>query len=175
MTGWVALLRAVNLGARNKVPMSQLRALLERAGHGDVRTYIQSGNVLFRHESGDRAAVAQRLEDAIADAFGVTTTAILRTFDELRAVAASHPFGPDTSRTYVTFLAAAPDPDAVARLAGHDPSPDRYELAGSDLYLHYPNGVQGSRLTAARVERLLGVPGTARNWRTVTSLAALVE
>jgi uncharacterized protein (DUF1697 family) len=107
MTGWVALLRAVNLGARNKVPMAQLRALLERAGHGDVRTYIQSGNVLFRHESADRSAVAQRLEDAIADAFGVTTTAVLRTFDELRAVAASHPCGPDTSRTYVTFLAAA--------------------------------------------------------------------
>jgi uncharacterized protein (DUF1697 family) len=176
MTGelrWVALLRAVNLGSRNKVPMAELRALLERAGLLDVRTYIQSGNVLFRSRGGDRESLARRLEEEVAGAFGVMTTAILRTSSELRAVAGSHPFGADTSNTHVAFLAATPDAEGLARVAGIDSAPDRVAVAGADVYLHYPNGVQGSRLTAARLERLLGVPGTARNWRTVTKLVEL--
>jgi uncharacterized protein (DUF1697 family) len=173
--GWVALLRAVNLGARNKVPMAELRASLERSGFGGVRTYIQSGNVLFTSGDGDREALARRLEEEIARSFGVATTAILRTFDELRAVAARHPFGADTSRTHVSFLAARPHPEGLARLAGFDAGPDRIEIDGTEAYLRYPHGVQGSRLTAARLERLLGVAGTARNWRTVTALAELAS
>ena len=81
---WVALLRAVNLGARNKVPMPELRSLLEEAGYGDVRTYIASGNVLLDGSSG-RAALATALERIVADSFGVTTTAILRKPRELAA------------------------------------------------------------------------------------------
>jgi uncharacterized protein (DUF1697 family) len=170
---WVALLRAVNLGARNKVPMAELRALLERSGFDAVRTYIQSGNVLLGAATGDRAAVAEEIERAVADAFGVTTTAIMRTPDELARVAAGHPFGDDTSRTHVSFLAAVPDAEAVADLSRLDHGPDRVAVAGADVYLHYPGGVQGSRLTGARLERHLGVPGTARNWRTVVALAGL--
>jgi uncharacterized protein (DUF1697 family) len=173
--GWVALLRAVNLGARNRVPMAELRALLERSGLGDVRTYIQSGNVLFTSPDGERGTLGGRIEDEILGAFGVTTTAILRTFGELRAVASSHPFGSDTSRTHVSFLAAEPHSDAVVRLLAADHGPDRAHVSGSDVFLHYPAGVQGSRLTAAKLERLLGVPGTARNWRTVTALAELAS
>jgi uncharacterized protein (DUF1697 family) len=173
--GWVALLRAVNLGARNKVPMAELRALLERSGFGDVRTYIQSGNVLFASRDGDRETLARRLEEEIARSFGVATIAILRTFGELQAIVAAHPFGADTSHTHVSFLASRPDADGLARLAGFDIGADRLELDGNEAYLHYPQGVQGSRLTAARLEQLLGVPGTARNWRTVTALARLAS
>ncbi len=172
---WVALLRAVNLGARNKVPMAELRALLERSGLLGVRTYIQSGNVLFTSGCGERESLARRLEEEIAGAFGVTTTAILRTFGELQAVAASHPFGPDMSKTHVSFLAARPDARGLARVAELDAAPDRVAVDGSDVYLHYPNGVQGSRLTAARLERLLGVPGTTRSWGTVAKLAELTS
>lgn len=104
MTAWVALLRAVNLGARNKVPMAELRALLERDGFADVRSHIQSGNVLFAAD-GPREPLARRIEETIAFAFGVATTAVLRSADELRAVASSQPFGDDVSHTYVSFLA----------------------------------------------------------------------
>jgi uncharacterized protein (DUF1697 family) len=173
--GWVALLRAVNLGPRNKVPMAELRRLLERSGLGDVRTYIQSGNVLFRSPEGDRETLAGLIEEEIVHAFDVTTTTILRTFEELRAAAASHPFGPDTSRTHVSFLAGVPTSDGLARLAGFDAGADRVELDGREAYLHYPNGVQGSRLGAGRLEQLLGIPGTVRNWRTVTRLADLAS
>lgn len=171
---WVALLRAVNLGARNKVPMAELRTLLAEAGYGDVRTYIASGNVLLDGPRG-RSAVAGELERLIADAFNVRTTAVMRTQKELAAVVAGHPFGTDTSQSHVVFLASEPGSKAAKQLAAADPSPDRALLAGADVYLHYPAGVQGSRLSAARLEKLLGLPGTHRNWRTVVKLAELAR
>jgi uncharacterized protein (DUF1697 family) len=168
----VALLRAVNLGARNKVPMAKLRALLEDAGYDDVQTYIASGNVLFDGPRG-RAAAAEKLERLIADSFGVETTAIVRTPAELATVVGGHPFGADTSRSHVVFLARKPTRAAAARLAESDHAPDEAVLDGTEVYIRYPQGVQASRLSPARLERLLGVPGTHRNWRTVAKLAEL--
>jgi uncharacterized protein (DUF1697 family) len=169
---WVALLRAVNLGARNKVPMAQLRTLLADAGYDNVSTYIASGNV-FLDGPKNRAVVAGELELLIADAFGVETTAIMRKPDELAAVVAGHPFGTDVSQSHVVFLARKPGPKAAKRLADADHWPDQAVLAGAEVYLHYPAGVQGSRLSAARLEKLLELPGTHRNWRTVAALAEL--
>ena len=171
---WVALLRAVNLGARNKVPMAELRTQLEAAGYGSVRTYIASGNVIL-DAPGSRAAVARGLEQHIADEFGVDTTAIIRKPDELAAVVEAHPFGADTSLSHVVFLARKPGAAAAKRLAAADHSPDQAVLVGMDVYLHYPAGVQGSRLSAARLERLLEVRATHRNWRTVAKLAELAS
>ena len=169
---WVALLRAVNLGARNKVPMAELRALLEEAGYGGVRTYIASGNVLLDGPA-KRAVLASALERLVADSFGVTTTAILRKPRQLAAIVDAHPFGDDASDTHVAFLASRPTKVAAARLDGVDSGADGAVLTGSDLYLRLPRGVQGSRLSAARLESLLGVPATMRNWRTVVALAEL--
>ena len=169
---WVALLRAVNLGARNKVPMAELRALLSGAGYGDVRTYIASGNVLLDGPQA-RSTIAGELERLIADAFQVKTTAVMRTPKELASVVAGHPFGVDTSQSHVVFLAERPGSQAARQLAAADHSPDRALLVGADVYLRYPAGVQGSRLSTARLERLLGTPGTHRNWRTVAALAEL--
>jgi len=169
---WVALLRAVNLGARNKVPMAELRALLSDAGYGDVRTYIASGNVLLDGPR-KRSTVADELERVIEEAFGVNTTAVMRTPKELATVVAGHPFGKDMSQSHVVFLASKPTAKAAKELSATDHSPDQVLLVGSDVYLQYPAGVQGSRLSASRLERLLGVPGTHRNWRTVAALAEL--
>jgi uncharacterized protein (DUF1697 family) len=169
---WVALLRAVNLGPRNKVAMPKLRTLLEDAGYGDVQTYIASGNVLFDGPRG-RAAVAGKLERLIADSFGVETTAIMRTPAELASLVAGHPFGADTSNSHVAFLARKPKRKAAERFAEAEHSPDKAVLDGTEVYLQYPAGVQGSRLSAARLERLLDVPATGRNWRTVAKLAEL--
>lgn len=169
---WVVLLRAVNLGARNKVPMAELRTLLDAAGYEGVRTYIASGNVLLDGPNA-RARIAAELERLIADAFGVGTTAILRTPKELNAVVAGHPFGRDTSRSHVVFLSGKPKREGATRLAEVDPTPDCVVLSGADVYLRYHAGVQGSRLSAAQLERLLGVRATHRNWRTVAKLAAI--
>jgi uncharacterized protein (DUF1697 family) len=169
---WVALLRAVNLGARNKVPMADLRARLEAAGYEGVRTYIASGNVLLDGPA-ERAALGTALERIVAEAFGVTTTAILRKPRELAATLAAHPFGSDTSETYVAFLARRPTRNAVARLEEAAKGADRAVPAGAEVYLRLPRGVHGSGLSVTRVESLLGVPATLRNWRTVAALAEL--
>jgi uncharacterized protein (DUF1697 family) len=174
-TGWVALLRGVNLGRRNRVPMAELRRVFEANGAEGVRTYIQSGNVVFTHRRSGRAALAKEFEAAVSKSFGVASRVVLRTFDEFAAVASAQPFGPDNSNTFVTFLAAKPARKAVAGLASLEIAPDRVEVVGSDVFVHYPNGVAGARLNGAMLERKLGVPGTGRNWRTVTRLAELAK
>jgi len=166
---WVALLRAVNLGSRNKVPMAVLRKELEAAGYEGVRTYIASGNVLLEAPPG-KAKLAAALERLIADSFGVETTVILRKPSELTATVERHPFGRKTSETYVGFLARKPAKAAAARLAEAAGATERAVLAGAEVYLRLPRGVHSSGLSVARVESLLGVPTTLRNWRTVVAL-----
>jgi uncharacterized protein (DUF1697 family) len=173
--GWVALLRGINVGGKNIVPMADLRRVVEDAGAADVATYIQSGNVVFTHASADRATLAKQLEEVIHSAFGVSSTVVLRTFAELARVARAEPFGPDNSNTHVTFLEPKPTAAAVRSLADLEIAPDRIEVVGSEAFLHYPNGVSGSRLTGPLLERRLGVAGTARNWRTITRLADMAS
>jgi uncharacterized protein (DUF1697 family) len=152
--------------------MPKLRSLLEEAGYADVQTYIASGNILL---DGPRsgAAVAREVERIVAGEFNVDTTAVVRTSAELAALVEDHPFGRDTSRSHVVFLARRPAAAAAERLAAEDHSPDRGVLAGKNVYVQYGAGVQNARLSAARLERLLGVAGTHRNWRTVSALAEL--
>jgi uncharacterized protein (DUF1697 family) len=169
---WVALLRAVNLGPDNKVPMAELRARLAEAGYEGVRTYIASGNVLLDGPAG-RGELGAALERLVLDSFGVTTTVILRKPRELAALVQAHPFGTDTAETHLAFLAGRPLQAAAARLEAVDPGADRAVLAGPHVYLRLPRGVHGSRLSIARIEKLLGVPATLRNWRTVVALADL--
>jgi uncharacterized protein (DUF1697 family) len=165
---WVALLRGVNLGARNKVPMAQLRTLLEDAGYENVRTYIASGNVLLDGPAGKKK-LASALERLVLDSFGVTTAVILRKPRELAAAVEAHPFD-RTSDTHVAFLAKRPTKSAATRLETFDADA---VLIGAELYLQLPRGVHGSRLSNARIESLLGVQATLRNWRTVVALAEL--
>jgi uncharacterized protein (DUF1697 family) len=127
---------------------------------------IQSGNVVFAHPK-PRAA---EIETLVADAFGLRPTVVLRSAAQLRKLAASHPFGADTSHTHVAFLAAKPRAAALSALDGLDP----YELVGSDLVLHFPDGYAAARLTGAVIEKRLGIEATVRNWRTVLRLAELV-
>ena len=168
---WVALLRAVNLGARNKVPMAELREVLAAAGCENVRTYIASGNAVFRREDA-RDELAARLREAIRDAFGVDTPVMLRTARELEAVVARHPFG-DDAHTQVAFLTDRPGRPRVEALAALDFAPDRVAIHGSEVYWHAPGGVGRSQLSGARLETELGVAATVRNWRTVTRLAEM--
>ncbi|MBD0328632.1 MAG: DUF1697 domain-containing protein [Thermoleophilia bacterium] len=170
---WVALLRAVNLGARNKVSMARLREVLAAEGCERVRTYIASGNAVFRSDAA-RDELARRLERAIEQEFGVATPVILRTAEELASVVERHPYD-DASRTHVAFLAAKPAAVRVRALAELDVAPDRIVVDGLEAYWHLPGGVQGSRLSGARLEKELGVAATVRNWRTVTRLAEMAS
>ena len=169
--GWVALLRGINLGARNKVPMAELRQVFEESGAESVRTYIQSGNVLFELPKPDAA----KLERAVAKAFGVESTIVLRSFADIRRLAGAHPFGRDTANSFVAFLAKKPTKTRLKALDDLDVGRDRFELVRNDLMLRFPSGYQSATLTGAVIEKHLGVPATVRNWRTVAKLAELTE
>jgi uncharacterized protein (DUF1697 family) len=170
---WVALLRGINLASRNRVPMAGLRELYEELGCEDVKTYIASGNVVFRKGKADRDALAAELQRAVKKRFGVDARVTLRTPAELAKVVRAHPFGKDTSNTFVSFLLEKPEVARVRALAREDLEPEQVKVVGTTAYLRYPDGLGRAQLTGARLEKRLGVAGTVRNWRTVARLAEM--
>jgi uncharacterized protein (DUF1697 family) len=171
---YAALLRGINLGARNKVSMADLRALVEGLGADDVVTYVQSGNVVFKTDR-PRAQLRKALERAIARELGLDVTVVLRTKAELAKLVRDNPLlkrGRE-SNLHVTFLADPPAPAKVKALAP-PAGPGEFRVVGKDVVLHLPGGYGRSKLSNAFFERQLGVAATTRNWRTVTKLAELV-
>jgi uncharacterized protein (DUF1697 family) len=172
MATWVALLRAINLGKTRKVPMAELRELAAALGFTEVRTLLQSGNLVFESSVGVRQ-VAEKLESALQERFGFAVPVILRTAAEIVAVAHAHPFGGDEEdpvRLHVVFYADPPPRDAVAKVLDRDTAPDRVAIDGREAFVHYAHGLHRSRVNLDP----LG-PGTARNWRTVQALAQMVR
>jgi uncharacterized protein (DUF1697 family) len=163
--------------------MPDLRALAEEVGFTDVATHLQSGNLVFA--STVRGAVATRpqriarvLEDGILDRFGFDVEVVVRTRAEIEAVLALNPFADvatDPARYSVTFLTATPDPTRVDRIDPTAYLPERFHVAGREVYLWLPDGVKSSRL-AGPLDKLggPGVIATNRNWRTVEAIAALL-
>jgi uncharacterized protein (DUF1697 family) len=175
---YIALLRAVNVAGHGRIAMADLRAVVSAAGYGDVATYLQSGNVAFTATADDAEAVAADLRRRLAGELGVDTAVMVRTAGEIADIAAHHPFlegQSDHSKLHVVFLAAEPDADRAARLTVPPGAPEELQPAGRQLYLHYPAGAGRSKVTAAYLEKRLGVGLTARNWRTVTALADLAR
>jgi uncharacterized protein (DUF1697 family) len=177
MSRHIALLRGVNLGPRNRVPMPALREVLTDAGFGDVRTYVQSGNVVLSSEASPEV-VARDCERLIARGFGLDIPVVVRTRDELADVVRRNPLGQvatNPKRYQVTFFAAKPDPGVVPRLEAAALADERFVLFGRELYAWHPDGIGRSRLWALLAGKTLGVTATARNWTTVTSLLALAD
>jgi uncharacterized protein (DUF1697 family) len=172
---YVALLRGINLGARNKLAMSDLRALVEAVGGKDVQTYVQSGNVVF--ETGAAPATLEReLPEAIRRAHRLDVPVLVRSAAELGAIVKQNPFvkgGADEKSLHVTFLDKKPKQAVVKALDPASSPPDELRVVGREVYLHCPNGYGRSKLSNAFFEKRLDVVATTRNWRTVTTLAEL--
>lgn len=177
MAGWIALFRGINVGGHHVLPMKALRSLLKGIGCDDVSTYIQSGNAVFRHDNVDGAVLAERISQAVRREFDFTPKVLLLSPQDLDAAISSNPFrdaedSPKTLHCY--FLAGRPprfDAPAMAAIAADD---ERFELTEAVFYLHTPSGIGRSKL-AAKVEFLLGIGTTARNWRTVVKLRELAS
>ena len=172
MTSYVAFLRGVNVGAHARVAMADLRRSLGALALEDVRTYVQSGNVVFRSASA-ATKVRTDLERRIARDFGLEVTVVLRSDVELRRVVEGNPLADgrrDPSKLHVTLLAATPRPVRIDVASGSD----EFEVAGREVYLYCPDGYGRSKLTNALFERKLGVAATTRNWKTMTTLLAMV-
>jgi uncharacterized protein (DUF1697 family) len=178
VTTYVALLRAVNVAGHGKVSMADLRRVLEEMGLADVTTYLQSGNAVFTASPRSTAQLRRDIERRVAEQLGVASPVVLRTEAELAEVVESNPFlrgYADPATLYVAFLATEPGVDRVASLqrpAGEDAE---FSVTGRHVYLRYPSGYGRTKLTNAYLEKRLGVPATTRNWRTVSSLAALAS
>ena len=175
---YVALLRGVNLGARNKVSMADLRALFLDLGHEDVATYVQSGNVIFKTEFGNDAELTKAIEGRIARDLGLSITVVVRTKAQLARVAADNPFvanETEPTKLHVTLLSDAPGRADVSELEATKFAPDEFRLVGKEIYLHTPQGYGRTKLSGAYFEKQLGVAATTRNWRTVTKLAELAS
>jgi uncharacterized protein (DUF1697 family) len=174
-TTYAALLRGINLGSHKRVGMADLRELVEDLGCTDVRTYVQSGNVVLRSDR-TASALAQAIEKAVEKRLGHDITVVIRTERQLRNLVAGNPFVKKKIRPntlHATFLAAKPAAARVRKLGERDFAPERWKLVGDDICLFFPNGYGRVRLNNAMLERQLGVPATTRNWRTVTALAEL--
>jgi uncharacterized protein (DUF1697 family) len=177
MTRYAVLLRGINLGRSRRVAMADLRELLTAEGYGNVRTLLQSGNVVL---DTDRSATALTgaLEAALERRFGFPVDVLVRSRDELLGVLAADPLGEvadDGAKYQVVFLAGPADRTLRAALDSDDAGDDRYVLGDRELYLWCPNGIQGSPLMAALGKLRGGPPATTRNWNTVRKLAALLD
>ena len=174
----VALLRGINVGGKNKLTMADLAKLFAAAGCEGVRTYIQSGNVVFLADMKTAERIPGAVAGQIAARFGLEVPVVLRSAEELRRVAASNPFlksGADPDALHVAFLAEAPDRRRAGALDPRRSPGDSFELRGREVYLHLPNGVARTKLTNAYLDATLGTKSTLRNWRTVRKLLEMTR
>jgi uncharacterized protein (DUF1697 family) len=177
MQTWIALLRGINVGGRNKMPMASLVTTLESAGCQSVRTYIQSGNIVFTSSSRSKPKLTKKLGDTTEVQFGFRPHVLLLTDADFRSAFANNPFTdaiPKPSTLHFFFLDSkpeSPDIDGIADLA--IPS-ERFQLIDTVFYLHAPDGFGRSKL-AARAERKLGVPTTTRNYSTIRNLSDMID
>ena len=178
----ISMLRGVNLGGHNKIKMDALRALYESLKLEDPRTFIQSGNVIFRtkfRKEKNPAALAKKIQTAIERSFGFRPEVILRTPDELRNAIAATPFPAHRnlhpSKILITFLAADPGPEAQSTLLTLKGYPEELHLKGRELYIYFPDGAGKSKLPWSKLDKLLQTTGTARNWNSVTKMLAIAE
>jgi len=173
----VALLRGINVGGNNPLPMKDLAQIFENAGCRQVRTYIQSGNVIFDAPEHSRE-IAQMVSAKVEKRFGYKIPVVIRTWEQMRGVIRDNPFlaaGADQKMLHVYFLAAAPAARAIAGLDSSRSAPDAFAVRGQEIYLHLPRGMARTKLTNAYFDAKLSTICTARNWATVLKLAAMME
>jgi len=179
MAIYISLLRGINVGGHKRIKMDQLRASFEALGFESVKTYIQSGNVVFKSGKTSPAALSKKIEAKILKDFGFPVSVMTRTADELRNIVASNPFlkqgGIDPEKLHVMFLSEAPAPAALKELTAVTVSPDRCHCSGQEIYFYLPNGVSKSVLWNSPVDRILAVVTTTRNLKTVNSMHQMCQ
>lgn len=176
MADYIALLRGINVGKNKRVAMADLRALVERIGYTNVKTHLNSGNVVFSGPSQPNQAVAAAIETAIAQTLAMEIPVVVRTGEELQRIVAENPFperADDHTTLHVAFLSGTPDPKVVDTLASVDKGDDDYRVLGDNVYLSYPNKITGAVFMPTGLDNALNLPSTSRNWRTVLKLAEM--
>src|SRR5579864_4088653 len=176
----VSMLRGVNVGAHNRVKMDDLRVLYQSLKFEDPRTYVQSGNILFRTKEKPTQELAKKIQAAIARKCGCNPDVILRTTAELKKAIEGNPFAKrrdiEPGKLLVSFLSTEPGPEAESTIAKLNEShKEELHLKGRELYIYFPDGAGRSKLPWSSLEKLFKVTGTARNWNSVTKMLEMAE
>ncbi|MEX2133759.1 MAG: DUF1697 domain-containing protein [Acidimicrobiia bacterium] len=178
MATYIVLLRGINVGGNKRIKMSDLREALTAVGIEDPRTLLQSGNVVVESNA-DTAALVDIVETTIQSTFGFHSSVIVRTADEIRELLANHPFTAeqieDGRFAHVGFCRDNPDRDGFESLHEAHEGPEEMRLVGRELFVYYPDGSGGSKLTNSVIEKHLATPTTSRNWNTVEKINAMLE
>jgi uncharacterized protein (DUF1697 family) len=177
MSTLIAFFRGINVGGKNILPMKELSSVLESIGLKNVKTYIQSGNVVFQSKTSDKRKLSLAIRNAISKSRGFAPEVLILSMRELRDAIASNPF-PDVEAEpktlHLFFLASSPANPDMERLETVRADGEEFGLTDQVFYLFAPDGIGGSKL-AVNVERAMGVPLTARNWRSVTKILSMAE
>lgn len=175
----ISMLRAINVGGRNMIPMEALRELYRSLKFRDAQSYVQSGNVVFRTDERDLDLLRDRIQKKIERSFGFRPEIVLRTTVQMREAIAKNPFagrpGIEPNRLLVTFLAGEPSAETRNKALQIKADPEEMHILGREAYIYYPNGMARPKLSWPVVERTLKTVGTARNWNTVTKLLEMAE
>lgn len=176
---FVSMLRGVNVGPHHRIKMEDLRRLYASLKFENPRTFIQSGNVIFHTKERNSTKLARQIQDALEAKFGFRPEVILRTLEEMKNALAANPFAKrkdvEPAKLLVTFLSAAPGPEAQSTLDSLKHHPEELHLIGRELYIYFPDGAGKTKLPWSQVERLLKVTGTARNLNSVEKMIAMAD
>jgi len=171
---YIALLRGINVGGKKKIKMIDLKILFELLKFENVRTYIQSGNVIFDFDSTDTIKLADQIEHKISETYGFLVKIIIRTDYELRDLVNTNTFikEPDIKldQLYVTFMSDIPDQNKVLLLDVKKEENERFLILSREVYLYCPNGYGTTKLNNAVFEKKLNIIATTRNWKTITKI-----
>ena len=178
MQKYICLLRGINVGGNRKMKMADLRTRLSELGLENVKTYIQSGNVSFETNENDYQKLEDQISKMIESEFGFDVPVMVRQMEELKEIFENCPYledEDDLRMIHVAFLSEAPTKTAFAVLNIEEYSPDKAQLFKRAIYIHYPKGSHGSKLSGNMLEKKLGLKVTARNWKTVIKLMDMLK
>ncbi len=171
---YIALIRGINVGPHKRIKMADLTKTLDSLDFKNIKTYLQSGNVIFENDSDDTLKIAEDIEGKIDQTFGFSVNVIIRTKEELENIVKNNPFIKDANiqldKLHVTFLSDMPDSETISNLDINKDENEKFEIAGKEVYLHCPNGYARTKLKNDVFEKKLNTTATTRNWKTTNKL-----
>ncbi len=175
---FIAMLRGINVSGQKKIKMADLKSYLEELDFKNIKTYIQSGNIIFEFDSNDIKSIEESIKSKIKEKYDFDVPTIVKTKKEIEHVLQNNPFinkqGKDPDRTYVTFLSDLPSQENIEKLKGIDYSPEEFILDGRNIYFYSPNGYGKAKMNNNFFENKLKVEATTRNWKTVNKLFEMI-
>ena len=179
MAIYVALLRGINVSGQKKLKMTELITAFESSGFSNVKTYKQSGNVIFSTSIMDKSGLISLMQGKLKCVFCYPVSVVLKTTDELQGIIATNPFlidpKTDTKKLHVTFLSERPTVSALNRIKAMPGEQDKFVISGREVYLYCPNGYGRTRYSNAYFEKKLGTSATTRSWQTMVNLANMIK